>query len=106
MNLGKMDHYVALQAPAPAAQDSFGQPAPAAWLPAVEVWAAGKYPTGTEACEAAQRTAQQPVSFVIRHRADVRPTWRVLMDGATFDITAVAEIGRRHGLTLTALRRG
>ena len=107
MNIGKLDRRITLQAPVPAAQNAFGEPAPASFIDVETVPAQLSYPRpGNEAVETAQLTAEQPAQFTIRYRADVRPTWRVGFDEQQYLITAITEIGRRAGLTLTTVRRG
>ncbi|MBH8569360.1 head-tail adaptor protein [Microvirga sp. STS02] len=106
-NIGKRDRQIQLLAPAPAAQNGFGESAPAAWADQGTEFAQVIYPSaGQELVQAAQQTAVQPVQFVMRCRADVRPTWQVDFEGVTHLITAVTEIGRRQGLILTTQRRG
>lgn len=106
-NIGKRDRQIQLQAPAAAGQNAYGERAPAAWTDQGTEFAQVIYPSaGQELVQAAQQTAVQPVQFVIRYRADVRPTWQVDFEGVTHLITAVTEIGRRQGLTLTTQRHG
>lgn len=106
MNFGKCDRQLLLQRPAAAAQNSFGAPAPAAFSDVETVWGEQKPGAGSEAVQAAQLTAQQVVVWQIRYRADVVPTWQLVCEGRTYQITAVQEIGRRQGLTLTTYYRG
>ena len=107
MSIGKRDRQIQLQAPAAAGQNSFGELAPASFSDQGIEFAQVVYPTaGQELVQAAQQVAVQPVQFIIRYRADVRPTWQVDFEGTLHLITAVAEIGRRQGLTLTTQRRG
>lgn len=108
MNIGKLDRLLLLQAPAAVAQDSFGQPVGTpGFTDVATVYGQPIYPRpGTETVQTAQLTAEQTVQFTIRYRADVRPTWQVVYEGTIYLITAVAEIGRRQGLTLTTQRRG
>ncbi|GAB3738163.1 hypothetical protein GCM10027594_18740 [Hymenobacter agri] len=107
MNIGRRDRQIQLQAPAPAGQNAYGEPAPATYTDQGTEFAQVIYPSaGQELVQAAQQTAVQPVQFIIRYRADVRPTWQVDFEGTIHLITAVTEIGRRQGLTLTTQRRG
>lgn len=106
-NIGKRDRQIQLQAPAAVAQNSFGEPAPASFSDQGTEFAQVIYPSaGQELVQAAQQVAVQPVQFILRYRADVRPTWQVDFEGTLHLITAVTEIGRRQGLTLTTQRRG
>lgn len=109
MNLGQLDRQVLLQQPAPAPANPFGGAGQTqAFADVATVWARVQYPVqpGTEAMQAAQLTAVQQVSFTIRYRADVGPTWQVSHEGRTYQVTARAEIGRRVGVLLTAVFRG
>ena len=106
MNLGKLDRLITLQAPGAAPQNAYGETAPAVFLDAASVYAQVDYPQGAEATEAAQLQTVQPVKFRIRYRAGVETSWRVRYEDHTFQLTAVAEMGRRVGLLLTAVRRG
>ena len=107
MNLGKLDRQIILQAPAAPTQNTFGETAPAAFEVVATVWAERKpMRAGAEVVQANELTAVQPAVFQVRHRNDVRPTWQLVDAGTTYQIIAVAEIGRRHGLTLTCFARG
>lgn len=107
MNIGQLDRRVTLQQPAPAPANAFGGSGQAQVFADVATVAAGvKYAPGGEAQQAQQQTATQRISFTIRYRADVRPTWQLLYEGRTFQITDVAEIGRRRGTLLTCYSHG
>ena len=106
MNFGLFDRQLVLQRPAAVPQDRFGAPAPAGFEDVVTVWGQQKPGTGTEAVLGEQLTAQQVVSWWIRYRRDVVPTWQFTCEGRIYQITAVAEIGRRAGLLLTTYYRG
>jgi SPP1 family predicted phage head-tail adaptor len=106
MNIGQLDRQVTLQAPAAASQDRFGAPTPASFTDMATVAAGVKYAAGGEALTADQNTATQRITFTIRYRPDVRPTWRLSYEGCLFQITDVAEIGRRRGTILTCYSHG
>ena len=106
MNLGKLDRLITLQAPGAPTQNAYGETAPAVFIDAASVYAQVDYPQGAEATEAAQLQTVQPVKFRIRYRAGVETSWRVRYEDHTYQLTAVAEMGRRVGLILTAVRRG
>ena len=106
MNFGKCDRQLLLQRPAAVGQNSFGAPAPATFEDVETVWGEQKPGAGSEAVLGQQLTAQQVVVWQIRYRADVAPTWQLVCEGRTYQITAVQEIGRRVGLTLTTYYRG
>ena len=50
----------------------------------------------------AQMRAVRDAIFVIRYRADVVATWRVIYDGNAYDILSITELGRREALRLHA----
>lgn len=65
------------------------------------VWAGKRDLRGREYFSAQQTNAELQATWTIRWRDDVTVTDRLVDDsGATFDITHVAEIGRRKGLDL------
>lgn len=106
MNFGDFDRQLALQRPLAVAQNDYGALAPADFEDVETVWGAQKPGTGTEAVQAQQLTAQQVVVWQIRYRTDIGLTWQFVCEGRTYQITAVQEIGRRQGLTLTTYCRG
>ena len=106
MNIGQLDRKVTLQAPVIVAQDLYGQPAPVSFTDIATVAAGVKYDKGNEAVAADQNTATQRILFTIRYRPDVRPTWQLGYEGKVFQITDVAEIGRRRGTILTCYSHG
>jgi SPP1 family predicted phage head-tail adaptor len=106
MNIGQFDRQVTLQQPATVAQDAAGQPAPVRFTDVATVAAGVKYNPGAEAVAADKNTATQRIAFTIRYRADVRPTWQLAYEGRIFQITDVAEIGRRRGTILTCYSHG
>jgi SPP1 family predicted phage head-tail adaptor len=106
MNFGRQDRQLVLQRPTSGAQDEFGAPAPAGWVDVAKVWGWQKPGTGTEATQAEQLTAQQVVTWQLRYRRDVNETWQFTCEGKLYQITAIAEIGRRVGLLLTTICRG
>jgi SPP1 family predicted phage head-tail adaptor len=106
MNIGRLDRQLTLQKPAVVVQDDYGAPAPASFVDVATVAAGIEYKPGQEATQADQLTATQRITFTIRYRADVRPTWQLRYEGKTFQLTDVAEIGRRRGLLLTCYSHG
>ena len=106
MNFGLFDRQLVLQRPTTVPQDAFGAPAPAGFEDVATVWGQQKPGAGTEGVLGEQLTAQQVVTWQIRYRRDVVPSWQFTCEGRTYQITAVAEIGRRAGLLLTTYYRG
>lgn len=102
MRAGDLDRTVALQRQA-SALDAYGQP--------VDVWAtvgtmrAGvRGEPGREFFAANTVVAERKCIFIIRWRADVHATDRIVHDGAAWNIVSTREIGRRVGLELMATR--
>ena len=106
MNIGKLDRLITLQAPATVPQAGNGELAPKAFADVAQVWAGIYYALGNEAVQAGELTATQRIVFTTRYRADVQPTWQLVHEGKTFQITDVAELGRRQGLKLTCYSHG
>ncbi len=106
MNFGLFDRQLVLQRPAAAPQDAYGAPAPASFEDVATVYGQQKPGAGTEVTLGQELTAQQVVIWQIRYRRDVVPSWQFTCEGRTYQITAVAEIGRRAGLLLTTYYRG
>lgn len=72
-----------------------------AWAaPVTKAWGEWLPTTGREFVEAAARVDELTGMLRVRYRSDVLPTWRALVDGATYDIVAVMERGRRDYLDL------
>ena len=108
ISAGKLDRRGTLQR-LDTVQDAYGEPRQG-WTDIAELWAEftpGEGGAGGEAFSdaAEQRGARQPATFRIRYRAMVKPTMRLLFDGQVWEITDVAEVGRREGLLLTAFAR-
>ena len=75
------------------AQDAYGQNA-ITWTDVATVWARVRAVSGREFFAAAQVQQEQTVKVLIRVRADVLPTWRLVWQGSAHDITGVIPIGR------------
>lgn len=68
-----------------------------AWVPMLSsVPARVKYDSGAQAFEADQRVSNSVITFEIRFTTTpVRPGYRVEFEGKYFNVTYVAEVGRR-----------
>jgi SPP1 family predicted phage head-tail adaptor len=106
MNFGRFDRLLTLLAPAVALLNEYGEPTAAAFVDRGDVWAQVKYDQGSEVYLADEKTAVQRITFTLRYRADITPLWRVQYQGRIYLLDAVAEIGRRQGLTLSSFSRG
>lgn len=101
MLAGRLDRRATLQRPVEtrgAAGDSL-----IAYETVAEVWAGKRDVRGRELIAAGGTLAEAETFITIRWRADLRPAWRVLLDGRAWDIQHAAEIGRREGLELRCI---
>lgn len=72
------------------------------------VWASWRRATAREILASAEISAAASDIFEIRYSSEVaslNPKDRLTYDGASYNITAVQEIGRREGLRIAAARR-
>lgn len=72
------------------------------WTELAEIWAQVIPLRGKELFEAAQFQAGAEVKFVIRYRDDFDEKARIVFENRQYDITHIAELGRRRGLEVTA----
>jgi SPP1 family predicted phage head-tail adaptor len=71
------------------------------WIPVATVWGELLEVRGREYLAAQEAHSELNAKIKIRYRPDVRPEWRALFDGRTFDIQHVADLkGRRRELEL------
>lgn len=78
------------------------------WKPIATVWAAKNELKGYERFQNDRNVADAEVEFVILYSGDVKDLStadRVTYGDAKYDIIAVAEIGRKDGLSIKAKRR-
>lgn len=102
MQAGKLDRRVVIQTSAET-QDAMGAPS-VTWSTFATVWASRRDTRGSERVRAGAETAMADAVFRIRYLAGVTAKMRVLEGSDTWDIEAVAELGRREGLDLTCSR--
>lgn len=69
------------------------------------VWAEKLDLRGRDFFATAQINSDITTKFRIRYRADINNSWRISVDGKDYDLTSVAEIGRREGLEIMATAR-
>lgn len=72
------------------------------WTTFATVWAGKRDLSGREYFEARQDQAEVTTEFTIRYLAGLKREMRILLDGDTYDIRHVAEIGRRAGQKVLA----
>jgi SPP1 family predicted phage head-tail adaptor len=105
MNIGSLTDPIDLQQSAPTRDEATGQELPG-WTAPERTWAKVQYGAGGEAVANSQKQAVQQVKFLIRWRPDaLNTTFRVTYGGQYYDIDAVALVGRKSGLLLTANTR-
>lgn len=70
------------------------------WIEAATVWAEKIPAAGGRLYAAEAKRFERTLTYRIRHRAAVRPGWRLTHGAEAFEITALAEQGRGHWLDL------
>lgn len=103
MRAGKLDRRITIEQAA-YSQDDFGQEQPV-WTTFAERAAQRMDMKGTERFAANQVMATITATFRIRYLPGLKPTMRIVHEGKTYDITGIAELGRRRGLEITATAR-
>jgi SPP1 family predicted phage head-tail adaptor len=98
----RLDQRVILQSRS-VTQDAAGQDA-IVWVAVATVWAQVQALRGREFFAAAQMQMETTVKVRMRYRADVLPTWRLLIDGKAHDITAVITVGRKEMTEIMCLQ--
>jgi SPP1 family predicted phage head-tail adaptor len=96
-----MDRSVAIQARTLSAPNALGEQI-AIYTTFATVYGEKTELSGSQQLIAQQTTAQKIARFRIYWRTDVNTTCRIIVDGETYDVTYIAEVGRRQGLLLTA----
>lgn len=105
MNFGSLTDEITLQQSAPTRDESTGQQL-AGWSDPVTEWAKVVAGNSGEVVENSQKQYEQKLQFLIRYRPDaLNTTFRVGYGGQFYDIDAVALVGRKSGLLLTANTR-
>ncbi len=98
MRAGPLDRRVTLQRPTEV-QSASGE-AQVTWADEGTVWAGRRDVRAREFLAGQQTSAEVEAIFTIRWRDDVGPKWRLLEGGKAWDITGIAQLGRRDGLEL------
>lgn len=101
MPAGAMDRSVAIQARVLSAPNQLGEQI-ASYVTFATVYGEKTELSGSQQLVAQQTTAEKITRFRIYWRTDVNTTCRLIVDGETYDVTYIAELGRRKGLLLTA----
>lgn len=103
MNPGKLDRQVELLQPQNS-PTSFGG-TDQTWVVAGVVWAEVRDLRGREYFIASQEHHEITTRFIVRHRSDIAPNWRLRLDGVEYDITQISRVGRRVSLDILANAR-
>jgi len=82
-------------------QNSFGEMIET-WATWATVWAQVNHKAGREKTEADAVRADADVEFLIRYRSGLLPTMRIVYESNNYDISSIAEIGRRDGYRILA----
>lgn len=98
---GKMDRSIAIQAPTFSAANKYNEKV-AVYATFATVWGEKVELSGSQQLLAQQNTNVKITRFRIYWRSDVNDTCRLVVDGETYGISYIAELGRRQGLLLTA----
>jgi SPP1 family predicted phage head-tail adaptor len=97
--IGRYRHRIELQQNTPTQADDGSRVDN--WRTVATVWGELLEIRGREYLAAAEAHSELNAKIKIRYRPDVRPEWRALFDGRTFDIQHVADLkGRRRELEL------
>ena len=103
MMAGRLDRRITLQRKT-VTQDEYGQEIET-WTDLATVWAEKRDMKGSERWQAQQKVAEVETTWRIRWRDGITPLDRLLDGDQVYDVTGVAEIGRREGLEITASAR-
>ena len=106
MRAGKMDRRVTFQSQSQD-YDELGQQENI-WNNEFTLWASATPISDGEKFGSAEIKAYATHRFQVRWSSQsvlIKPTWRLVFDGATFDISGIKEIGRHEGLEITATKR-
>ena len=103
MRSGKMDRLITI-GEFTSVQDSYGQETET-WTEFATVWAEKIDIKARERFAAQQDIAEETTRFRIRWLAGLTPKMRIVHDGKVYNITGIAELGRRGGLEITTEAR-
>lgn len=97
---GRLDRLVTIQV-ATMAQDETGQPVET-WADWKQVWMGKKDIRAFERFRSNQELAEETTVWTSHWIEGLTPEHRLVVEGKTFDILGIAELGRRSGLEITA----
>jgi SPP1 family predicted phage head-tail adaptor len=100
---GELDRWVTIERGTPTTDDLGGEVM--SWVPYAETWAKFTPISDSEKYSSAEVGARLEARFLIRWGLNVNPEDRLIMDGRTYAIAGVKEVGRRLGQEITAATR-
>jgi SPP1 family predicted phage head-tail adaptor len=103
LRAGDLDRRITIERPA-AAQNGFGEDVPS-WAEVATVWASKRDLTGAEYFRAASINAEITTRFRLRYLAGLTADMRIVIGSEIYVIASIAELGRREGLEIMAVRR-
>jgi SPP1 family predicted phage head-tail adaptor len=103
MRAGELDRIIELQK-VTTVQNSLGE-LEETWATYVMVPATKRPLKGQEKFMSAQTVGSAEVIFTVRYRGEIDDTYRLISEGDAYDITYIAERGRREGLDIYAKTR-
>jgi SPP1 family predicted phage head-tail adaptor len=95
---GRLDRRVILQSPSESRADDGG--VDVTWVNVASVWASRLPTSGGRLYAGDGKHFEAQLTYRIRHRTDIEAGWRLVHADDTFEITGVAEAGRRAYLDL------
>lgn len=98
MRAGRLRNRLTLKVPVEA-RNGFGEVI-TTWSTVATVWGSAEPLQGREYQLAKQTQAETLFRFRVRYRADVRPSWRVVWNGRSYDIADVQPDERRWEMHL------
>lgn len=100
---GKLRHRITLQSKGTPTRDAMGGEV-VTWADVATVWAEVRALSGRALIAAQQAQSEVIATITIRHRADVRPDWRVLHGSDIYTIHAIIPDGDGVGMNLQCAR--
>jgi len=97
--IGNLDRRIIIQNYTATTND-FGEPVKS-WTTTATIWAGVRYGQGNERIMADKETVTADCIFTIRYRTITEKT-RIVYAGVNYDITHIAEVGRKRYLELLA----
>jgi len=103
MRAGSLDRKITvLRQSSPGRDPLYNTPIPGAWEPIMSLWARKTHKSEDEEVAAGHRYAERVITLRTRWAGGIEETDRIEVDGETFEIAGIREIGRRVGLEIKA----